>query len=175
MRVSPVDPLLHLTLVGMAYAFIELRRFDEAIVAGKKALRQNGSREFAVASSVRRKVSDLHGDMGQVGEFGQSLPIMRCLACPAGCDRDDGAENGEFIGRPRGWTPRPRAPINWTKNFSMHGRCNRHDVRCRRGFLFCSPAFRACSVAPRMNSITSSIRNAEKRDPGIARRLALPF
>jgi adenylate cyclase len=30
-----------MTLVGMGFAFIELRRFDEAIVAGKKALRQN--------------------------------------------------------------------------------------------------------------------------------------
>jgi adenylate cyclase len=43
MRVSPVDPLLHRALVGMGYALIELRRFDEAIVAGKKALRQNPS------------------------------------------------------------------------------------------------------------------------------------
>ncbi|MEH2557471.1 TolB-like protein [Bradyrhizobium algeriense] len=40
MRMSPVDPLLHRLFVGMAMAFIELRRFDEAIVAGKKALRQ---------------------------------------------------------------------------------------------------------------------------------------
>jgi adenylate cyclase len=40
-RVSPVDPQLHLTFNGMAYAFIELRRFDEAIAAGKKAQRQN--------------------------------------------------------------------------------------------------------------------------------------
>jgi len=29
------------TFVGMAQAFIEVRRFDEAIVAGKKAQRQN--------------------------------------------------------------------------------------------------------------------------------------
>ena len=36
-RVSPVDPLLHLTLNGMGRALIELRRFDEAIVALKKA------------------------------------------------------------------------------------------------------------------------------------------
>src|SRR5262249_26047436 len=43
LRVSPVDPRLHLTLVGMGQALIELRRFDEAIVAGKKAQRQNPS------------------------------------------------------------------------------------------------------------------------------------
>jgi adenylate cyclase len=42
-RLSPVDPQLHLTFVGMGYAFIELRRFDEAIVAGKKAQRQTPS------------------------------------------------------------------------------------------------------------------------------------
>ena len=38
---SPVDPELHHTFTGMGYAFIELGRFDEAIVAGKKARRQN--------------------------------------------------------------------------------------------------------------------------------------
>jgi adenylate cyclase len=42
-RMSPVDPRLHLTFGGMGMAFIELRRFDEAIVVGKKALRQNPS------------------------------------------------------------------------------------------------------------------------------------
>jgi adenylate cyclase len=42
-RMSPVDPRLHLTFAGMGMAFIELRRFDEAIVVGKKALRQNPS------------------------------------------------------------------------------------------------------------------------------------
>ena len=42
-RMSPVDPLLHQTFLGMATALIELRRFDEAIVAGKKALRQKTS------------------------------------------------------------------------------------------------------------------------------------
>jgi adenylate cyclase len=40
---SPVDPRLHLTFGGMGTALIELRRFDEAIVAGKKALRRNPS------------------------------------------------------------------------------------------------------------------------------------
>ena len=42
-RMSPVDPQLHLSFTGMGMAFIELRRFDEAIVAGKKAHRQNPS------------------------------------------------------------------------------------------------------------------------------------
>jgi adenylate cyclase len=46
-RMSPVDPLLHEPLTGMGYALVELGRFDEAIVAGKKALRQNPS--FPVA------------------------------------------------------------------------------------------------------------------------------
>jgi adenylate cyclase len=46
-RVSPVDPQLHTTFAGMGMAFIELGRFDEAIIAGKKAQRHNPS--FAVA------------------------------------------------------------------------------------------------------------------------------
>jgi adenylate cyclase len=40
-RMSPVDPSLHRTLDGMSMAFLELGRFDEAIVAAKKVLRQN--------------------------------------------------------------------------------------------------------------------------------------
>jgi adenylate cyclase len=43
MRVSPVDPLQYITHVGKGMAFIELRRFDEAIVEGKKAQRHNSS------------------------------------------------------------------------------------------------------------------------------------
>jgi adenylate cyclase len=43
MRMSPVDPQLHQSFAGMGLAFIELGRFDEAIVAGKKAQRQNPS------------------------------------------------------------------------------------------------------------------------------------
>ena len=41
MRMSPVDPQQFIALTGMGFAFIELRRFDEAIIAGKKALRHN--------------------------------------------------------------------------------------------------------------------------------------
>jgi TolB-like protein len=40
-RVSPVDPMLHRAFTGIGYAFTELRRFGEAVAAGKKALRQN--------------------------------------------------------------------------------------------------------------------------------------
>jgi adenylate cyclase len=42
-RMSPADPRLHFTFVEMGYALIELRHFDEAIVAGKKAQRQSPS------------------------------------------------------------------------------------------------------------------------------------
>jgi adenylate cyclase len=42
-RMSPVDPLLHRSFTGMGFAFIELRRFDEAIAAGRKAQRQHPS------------------------------------------------------------------------------------------------------------------------------------
>jgi adenylate cyclase len=40
-RMSPVDPLLHRPLTGMGMALVELARFDEAVVAARKALRQN--------------------------------------------------------------------------------------------------------------------------------------
>jgi len=42
-RMNPIDPLLPPSFVGMGIALIELRRFDEAIVAGKKAQRQKPS------------------------------------------------------------------------------------------------------------------------------------
>ena len=42
-RMSPVDPLLYMTFLGIGHALMELRRFDEAIVVLKKALRQNPS------------------------------------------------------------------------------------------------------------------------------------
>jgi adenylate cyclase len=42
-RMSPVDPQLYVSLTNIGQALIELRRFDEAIVAGKRALRQNPS------------------------------------------------------------------------------------------------------------------------------------
>lgn len=46
-RMSPVAPALHITFAGMGFALIELGRFDEAIVAGKKAQRQASSYSLA--------------------------------------------------------------------------------------------------------------------------------
>jgi adenylate cyclase len=62
-RMSPVDPRLHLTFAGMGMAFIELRRFDEAIVAGKKALRQNPS-----FSAVYRCLASAFAHLGRDAE-----------------------------------------------------------------------------------------------------------
>jgi adenylate cyclase len=42
-RMSPVDPQAYKALTATGLAFVELSRFDEAIVAGKKAQRQNPS------------------------------------------------------------------------------------------------------------------------------------
>jgi adenylate cyclase len=53
-RMSPVDQLLHRSLGGMGTALIELRRFEEAIVAGKKAasLRRATASSFDSAQSL---------------------------------------------------------------------------------------------------------------------------
>jgi adenylate cyclase len=59
-RVNPVDPRLYLTFVGMAQAFIELRRFDDAIAAGKKALRQNPSH-----SGIHRCLASAFAHLGR--------------------------------------------------------------------------------------------------------------
>jgi adenylate cyclase len=62
-RMSPIDPLLHVTFAGMGLAFIELGRFDEAIVAGKKALRQNPS-----FSAVYRCLASAFAHLGRAAE-----------------------------------------------------------------------------------------------------------
>jgi adenylate cyclase len=46
-RLSPFDPLLFATSAGMSAAFIGLRRFDEAVSAARKAVRQNPRFPFA--------------------------------------------------------------------------------------------------------------------------------
>jgi adenylate cyclase len=63
MRMSPVDPLLYRLFTGMGMAFVELRRYDEAIIAGKKAFRQNPS--FAAAC---RCLASAFGHLGRDAE-----------------------------------------------------------------------------------------------------------
>ena len=62
-RMSPIDPRLHRAFVGMGYAFIELGRLDEAIVAGKKAQRQNPS-----FSSAYRCLASAFAHLGRDAE-----------------------------------------------------------------------------------------------------------
>jgi adenylate cyclase len=63
MRMSPLDPLLHRSFIGMGFAFIELRRFDDAIDAAKKALRQNPSH-----SAAYRCLVSAFAHLGRVAE-----------------------------------------------------------------------------------------------------------
>jgi adenylate cyclase len=62
-RVSPIDPQLHRSLIGMGYALIELRHFDEAIAAAKKAQRQNPS-----YSSAYRCLASAFAHLGRDAE-----------------------------------------------------------------------------------------------------------
>lgn len=62
-RISPVDPLLHRSLGGMGTALIELRRFDEVIVTGKKAQRQTPS-----YSSAYRCLASAFAHLGRDAE-----------------------------------------------------------------------------------------------------------
>jgi TolB-like protein len=76
-RLSPVDLRLHLTLAGMGMAYIELRRFDEAIVAGKKAQRQNPSH-----SAAYRCLASAFAHLGRDAE------AREAAACLLEVDRD---------------------------------------------------------------------------------------
>jgi adenylate cyclase len=67
-RMSPVDPLLHLLFAGMGFALIELGRFDEAIVAGKKAQRQNPS-----YSSAYRCLASAFAHLGRDAEAREAV------------------------------------------------------------------------------------------------------
>ncbi|MBR0826238.1 winged helix-turn-helix domain-containing protein [Bradyrhizobium manausense] len=62
-RVSPVDPWLQYAFAGIGYASIELRRFDEAIAVGKKALRLNRSHSGAL-----RVLASAFAHLGRDGE-----------------------------------------------------------------------------------------------------------
>jgi adenylate cyclase len=82
---NPIDPLLHRAFTGMGFALIELRRFDEAIVAGKKALRQNPSysvahRCLASAFAHLGRDAEARGAAARVLETGPASTISEWIA-----------------------------------------------------------------------------------------------
>jgi adenylate cyclase len=77
-RMSPVDPLLHRVFVGMAYAFIELRRFEDALVAGKKALRYD-----PLFSSTFRCLASAFAHLGRDAEAQEA--VARLLEVDPAC------------------------------------------------------------------------------------------
>jgi adenylate cyclase len=85
MRLSPVDPRQYSVFVGLGMALIELRRFDEAIVAGKKALRGAPSyspayRCLASASAHLGRDAEAHEAAARVLEFDPAFTISAWIA-----------------------------------------------------------------------------------------------
>jgi adenylate cyclase len=78
-RVNPVDPMLHVTFAGMGMAFIELRRFDEAIAAGKKAQRQNPSHGAAYRCLVSA-YAEAHETAARMLELDPAFTISGWIA-----------------------------------------------------------------------------------------------
>jgi adenylate cyclase len=84
-RVSPLDPVLHRTFAGMGFALIELGRFDEAIVAGRKAQRQNSSfstayRCLASAFAHLGRDTEAHEAAARVLEIDPAFTISAYIA-----------------------------------------------------------------------------------------------
>jgi adenylate cyclase len=72
-------------LVGMGYGFIELHRFDDAIVAGKKALRQDPSLSLAyrcLASAFAHvgRDTEAHEAMARMLELDPAFTISAWIA-----------------------------------------------------------------------------------------------
>jgi adenylate cyclase len=84
-RMSPVDPALHFVFVGMGYAFIELRRFDEAIAAARKAQRHNppfagADRCLASAFAHLGRDAEAHEAAARVLELDPAFTISALIA-----------------------------------------------------------------------------------------------
>src|SRR5712692_4444215 len=84
-RMSPVDPRLNGTFHGIGMALIELGRFDEAIVVGKKALRQNPSyvatyRCLASAFAHLGRDAEAHDAAARVLEIEPAFTISAFIA-----------------------------------------------------------------------------------------------
>jgi len=67
-RLSPVDPMIFLMFTGMATAFIDLRRFDEAVASARKALRKN-----QVSSMVYRCLAVAFAHLGREVETEEAV------------------------------------------------------------------------------------------------------
>jgi adenylate cyclase len=85
MRMSPLDPLQYRVLAGMGLSFIELGRFDEAIIAGKKALRQKLSfaptyRCLASAFAHLGRDAEAHEAAARVLEFDPGFTVSTWIA-----------------------------------------------------------------------------------------------
>ena len=94
--VSPVDPMLWLTFVGIGGAFIELRRFDEAIVAGEKAQRLNPS-----DATVHRCLASAFAHLGRDAEAREAaarlLEVDPAFTISAWLARGGGEPNLELL------------------------------------------------------------------------------
>jgi len=84
-RMSPVDPELYRAFAGIGYALIELGRFDEAIVAAKKAQRQNPSfaathRCLAAAFAHLGRDAEAHEAAARVLEVDPAFTMQAWIA-----------------------------------------------------------------------------------------------
>ncbi|MBR0714349.1 adenylate/guanylate cyclase domain-containing protein [Bradyrhizobium liaoningense] len=70
-RLSPVDPRLPVTFVAMGMALVELRRFDEAIVAGNRCRRQNAS-----YSTAYRCLASAFAHLGRDAEAREAAALL---------------------------------------------------------------------------------------------------
>jgi adenylate cyclase len=70
-RMSPADPRLHFTFLGMGLAFIQLGRFDEAIVLGRK--RFDRTPPFRQLTAVLRPLSPISDEIPR--------PVRRRRVC----------------------------------------------------------------------------------------------
>jgi len=70
-RRSPLDPRLQFTFTGMGMALVELGRFEDAIVAGRKAQRHN-----PLFSSTYRCLASAFAHLGRDAEAGEAITRM---------------------------------------------------------------------------------------------------
>ena len=85
MRLNPVDPAQYPAFVGLRMALIELRRFEEAIVAGKKAIRGAPSysaayRCLASAFAHLGRDAEAHEAAARVLEFDPAFTVSAWIA-----------------------------------------------------------------------------------------------